>query len=88
MFVGMFLAFYTDKYKYDSMVIRMPIHLRVERPSVSRRVSACMSPTSRDVRTSSERDVGRTREPDDTNVKARFTRRVGHTLMEAEPVAH
>ena len=47
----MFLAFYTDKYKYDSMVIRMPIHLRVERPSVSRQVSAYMSPTNRDVKT-------------------------------------
>ena len=31
--------------------IRMPFHLRVERPSVSRRESACMSPTSRDVKT-------------------------------------
>ena len=45
------LAFYKDRYEDKHGKIRRLIHLRVERPSVSRQVSAYMSPTNRDVKT-------------------------------------
>ena len=37
------LAFYKDRYEEHDKIRRL-IHLRVERPCVSRRVSACLSP--------------------------------------------
>ena len=45
------MAFYKDRYEYKHGKIIRPIHLRVERPSVSTRVSVFMSLTSKDVKT-------------------------------------
>ena len=40
------LAFYKDRYEEHDKIRRL-IHLRVERPCVSRRVSACLRPKTK-----------------------------------------